>query len=57
MIKAGKDFDMLVVPDAEHGLPAYTIKKRWDYFVRWLMGAEPDRNYRMVSCDDPICLY
>ena len=57
LIKAGKDFDMLVVPDAEHGLPAYTIKKRWDYFVRWLMGAEPDRNYRMVSCDDPICLY
>lgn len=57
LIKAGKDFDMLVVPDAEHGLPAYTIKKRWDYFVRWLMGAEPDRNYRLISCEDPICLY
>ena len=57
LIKAGKDFDMLVVPDAEHGLPAYTIKKRWDYFVRWLMGGEPSRDYRMMTCDDPSCLY
>ncbi|MDX2058277.1 MAG: prolyl oligopeptidase family serine peptidase [Gemmatimonadales bacterium] len=57
LIKAGKDFDMLVVPDAEHGLPAYTIKKRWDYFVRWLAGGEPDRNHRMASCDDLVCLY
>ncbi|MSR01201.1 MAG: S9 family peptidase [Gemmatimonadetes bacterium] len=57
LIKAGKDFDMLVVPEAEHGLPAYTIKKRWDYFVRWLAGGEPDQSYRLISCDDPICLY
>ena len=52
LIKAGKDFDMLIVPDAPHGLPTYTIKKRWDYFVRWLLGAEPPRDYHMNSCDD-----
>jgi dipeptidyl aminopeptidase/acylaminoacyl peptidase len=57
LIKAGKDFDMLIVPDAEHGLPQYTIKKRWDYFVRWLAGGEPDRDYRMVTCTDFTCLF
>ncbi|MEO8452855.1 MAG: DPP IV N-terminal domain-containing protein, partial [Gemmatimonadota bacterium] len=36
LIKAEKDFDMLVIPDAQHGLPDYSIKRRWDYFVRWL---------------------
>ncbi len=57
LIKAGKDFDMLIVPDAPHGLPVYTIKKRWDYFVRWLMGAEPPRDYTMLTCGDPACLF
>ncbi len=57
LIKAGKDFDLLVVPDSNHGLPQYTIKKRWDYFVRWLAGAEPDRDYRLMICDEASCLY
>ena len=57
LIKAGKDFDMLVIPDAEHGLPAYSIKKRWDYFVRWLLGGEPARDYHLMACDDFACLY
>ncbi|MEO7963584.1 MAG: prolyl oligopeptidase family serine peptidase, partial [Gemmatimonadaceae bacterium] len=57
LIKAGKDFDMLVIPDAEHGLPQYSIKKRWDYFVRWLMGAEPDRDYHLTTCEESSCLY
>ncbi|MGD8277111.1 MAG: prolyl oligopeptidase family serine peptidase, partial [Gemmatimonadota bacterium] len=49
LIKADKDFDMLVVPDARHGLPDYTIKRRWDYFVRYLLGEEPPRDYRMMD--------
>ena len=57
LIKAGKDFDMLIVPDAEHGLPQYTIKKRWDYFVRWLMGGEPNRDYQLTTCEDFSCLF
>jgi dipeptidyl aminopeptidase/acylaminoacyl peptidase len=52
LIKAEKDFDMLIVPDASHGLPNYTIKKRWDYFVRWLMGSEPDLSYHLIKCDE-----
>jgi dipeptidyl aminopeptidase/acylaminoacyl peptidase len=57
LIKAGKDFDMLIVPDAPHGLPAYTIRKRWDYFVRWLLGVEPPRDYQMQPCEDPACSF
>ncbi len=49
LIKANKDFDMLVVPDAHHGLPDYTIKRQWDYFVRYLLGEEPPRDYRMMG--------
>ncbi len=44
LIKAGKDFDMLLVPGEHHslkGAAAYVERRRWDYFVRNLMGAEP----------------
>jgi hypothetical protein len=23
------------------------MRRRWDYFVTWLMGAEPPREYKM----------
>src|SRR6185369_463416 len=49
LIKANKDFDLLIVPDAPHGLPDYTIRRQWDYFVRWLMGGEPAANYKMME--------
>ncbi len=42
LIKAGKDFDLLVLPGADHtdGGP-YGERRRRDYFVRWLLGVEP----------------
>ena len=46
LIKARKDFDLLVVPGMNHsdGGP-YGERRRWDYFVRHLHGLEPpDRN-------------
>jgi dipeptidyl aminopeptidase/acylaminoacyl peptidase len=49
LIKANKDFDLLIVPDAAHGLPDYTIRKQWDYFVRNLLGVEPPANYKMMD--------
>ena len=52
-MKAGKDFDMYIVPDAGHELTPYMIKRGWDYFVRWLLGAEPPRNYKMMECSEP----
>jgi dipeptidyl aminopeptidase/acylaminoacyl peptidase len=50
LIKANKDFDLLVLPNARHGYgPAtfYMMRRRWDYFVRHLLGAEPPEAYRI----------
>lgn len=47
LVKAGKDFDLLVVPGADHGVgeSAYAARRRSDFFVRHLLGvAPPDRN-------------
>jgi dipeptidyl aminopeptidase/acylaminoacyl peptidase len=46
LIKAGKDFDFLLVPGAGHGSGgAYGNRRRDDFFVRHLLGTEPpDRN-------------
>ncbi|NJD17956.1 MAG: S9 family peptidase, partial [Gemmatimonadetes bacterium] len=48
LIKANKDFDYIVAPNRAHGLnEPYFIRRRWDYFVRWLMGVEPPRDYEI----------
>jgi len=46
LIRAGKDFDLLVVPNANHGAPSPITQRRLqDFFVRHLLGTEPpDRN-------------
>ncbi len=49
-IKANKtNFDLLIFPDAPHGLPVFSIRKRWDYFVKHLLGKEPPANYEMIA--------
>jgi dipeptidyl-peptidase-4 len=50
LIKAGKDFDLLILPQARHGYGAdgnYMMRRRWDYFVRHLLGAEPPKEYQI----------
>jgi dipeptidyl aminopeptidase/acylaminoacyl peptidase len=50
LIKANKDFDLVMLPNQAHGYgnaSAYMMRRRWDYFVTWLMGAEPPREYKM----------
>jgi hypothetical protein len=46
LIKAGKDFDLLVIPGAGHGMGgAYGQRRMQDFFVRNLLGTDPpDRN-------------
>jgi dipeptidyl aminopeptidase/acylaminoacyl peptidase len=46
LIRAGKDFDLLVVPGANHGAPSPITQRRMDdFFVRHLLDTEPpDRN-------------
>ncbi|RDI21026.1 S9 family peptidase [Lentzea flaviverrucosa] len=44
LIAAGKDFELLIVPGAEHLLLdrlAYVRTRAWDFLVRTLMGVEP----------------
>ncbi len=45
LIKADKDFDLLVVPGGGHGIAEtpYGSRRRMDFFVRNLMGVEPRR--------------
>ena len=43
LVAADKDFDLLVLPGANHDLmnKPYVLRRKWDYFVRHLMGAAP----------------
>ena len=55
LIKANKDFDLLLFPHARHGFGEdsdYMTRRRWDYFVEHLMGATPPRQYRMGAGRD-----
>ena len=50
LIKANKDFDLLMLPNQPHGygnMSNYMMRRRWDYFVRYLMGAEPPKEYEI----------
>jgi dipeptidyl aminopeptidase/acylaminoacyl peptidase len=48
LIKANKEFDLLLLPTAAHGYGTaanYVMRRRWDYFVKHLLGVEPPRDY------------
>ena len=51
LIEAEKDFDLLLLPEADHGFgnSRYFMKKRWDYFVRHLAGQEPVADFRFAD--------
>jgi dipeptidyl aminopeptidase/acylaminoacyl peptidase len=56
LVKANKDFDLLIFPNARHGYGAdnfYMMRRRWDYFVKHLMGAEPPKEYKITPKQDP----
>jgi dipeptidyl-peptidase-4 len=48
--KANKDYDLVVFPNSHHGYGAfsyYMMRKRWDYFVKNLLGKEPPKEYKL----------
>ncbi|HEY4955571.1 MAG TPA: DPP IV N-terminal domain-containing protein [Gemmatimonadaceae bacterium] len=52
LIKANKDFDLLMIPNARHRYVSagnYMMRRRWDYFVRYLLNAEPPKEYEIVA--------
>src|SRR5437667_196412 len=56
LIKANKDFDLLLLPNRRHGFgnEPYMVRRRWDYFVRYLMGAEPPKEYELKPPPNPL---
>ncbi len=49
LIKANRDFDLLILPNRNHGFgfDPYFKRRKWDYFVRNLLGAEPPPEYEI----------
>ena len=56
LVKANKDFDLIIFPNARHGYGAdsnYMMRRRWDYFVKNLLGVDPPKEYKVVAKPDP----
>jgi dipeptidyl aminopeptidase/acylaminoacyl peptidase len=52
LVKENKDFDLLILPNDNHGTACrnpYFVRRQWDYFVRNLLGAEPPAGYRIAG--------
>lgn len=51
LMTANKNFDMLFVPNMFHGDSGphalYVTRRRWDYFVRYLLGVTPPENFQI----------
>lgn len=50
LIKANKDFDLIMFPGSAHSFgqfSPYMMRRRWDYFVRYLAGSEPPAEYQV----------
>ncbi|WP_028376602.1 S9 family peptidase [Leeuwenhoekiella sp. MAR_2009_132] len=51
LIKADKDFDLLIIPSQRHGYTGkyntYFQKKRWNYFIKNLLNKEPLWEYNI----------
>ena len=49
LVKANKDFDLLIIPGAHHSLRGngYFIRRRWDFFVKHLLGVEPPQGFQI----------
>jgi dipeptidyl-peptidase-4 len=50
LIKKNRDFDLLIIPNGNHAafMSPYFIRRKWDYFVRNLLDAEPPAGYEIT---------
>ncbi|MBS1793525.1 MAG: DPP IV N-terminal domain-containing protein [Acidobacteria bacterium] len=65
LIKANRDFDLIIIPNARHGYGQdalngsapgtsyYIMRRRWDYFVKNLLGMDPPKEYELKPKPDP----
>jgi dipeptidyl aminopeptidase/acylaminoacyl peptidase len=57
LIRANKNFDMIMIPNSHHGYGVatpYIMRRRWDYFVRYLAGGVPPEDFEPVSYQEMI---
>ncbi|HLI75407.1 MAG TPA: DPP IV N-terminal domain-containing protein [Acidobacteriaceae bacterium] len=60
LIKANKDFDLVMIPNAHHGYGAaspYMMRRRWDYFVKNLAGGTPPEHFQLKPWADVLQAY
>ncbi|MDO7854340.1 S9 family peptidase [Hymenobacter convexus] len=56
LTKANKSYDLVVFPNARHGYGQYSpymTRRRWDYFVQNLAGADAPHDYELKMKPDP----
>ena len=55
LIKANKDFDLIMFPNRGHGFgnEPYMVRRRWDYFVKHLLGVEPPKGFELSPPAQP----
>jgi dipeptidyl aminopeptidase/acylaminoacyl peptidase len=52
LIKANKDFDLIIFPNKRHGygdMTNYMTRRRWDYFVKHLKGVDPPKEFLLSN--------
>ena len=51
LIRADKDFDLIIMTNQNHGFGGhpYFVRRRWDYFVKHLLGVEPPAAARVAE--------
>jgi dipeptidyl aminopeptidase/acylaminoacyl peptidase len=52
LIKANRDFDLLILPNQHHGYDqdsSYVTRRRWDWFVENLAGGTPPHEFRIPA--------
>jgi len=50
LIRANKDFDMILFPNKRHGygdMTKYMTRKRWDYWVKHLLQSKPPKEFSL----------
>lgn len=49
LVRANKDFDFLIMPNRPHGFgnDPYFVRRRWDYFVKHLIGVDPPTGFKI----------
>ena len=56
LIKANKDFDLVIFPNSRHGygeFSPYMTRRRWDYFVKNLKKVNPPQEFELTTKSDP----